>query len=72
MKGKNDRDEENLVRLFGSVSRARVLSFLYAFPGQSFYQREILSETGLTLLAVQSERTRQSGSPWDRQEARDC
>jgi predicted transcriptional regulator len=55
MKGKNDRDDENLVRLFGSESRARVLRFLYAFPGQSFYQREILSETGLTLLAVQRE-----------------
>jgi len=55
MKGKSDRDDENLVRLFGSVSRARVLRFLYAFPGQSFYQREILPETGLTLLAVQRE-----------------
>jgi len=55
MMGKSDREEENLVRLFGSVSRARVLSFLYAFPGQSFYQRQILFETGLTLLAVQRE-----------------
>jgi len=34
--------EENLVKLFGSVSRARILSFLYAFEGQSFYQREIV------------------------------
>ena len=55
MKGKSNRDDENLVRFFGSVSRARVLTFLYAFPGQSFYRREILSETGLTLLAVQRE-----------------
>jgi predicted transcriptional regulator len=47
--------EENLVKLFGSVSRARFLSFLYAFEGQSFYQREIMYETGLNLRAVQRE-----------------
>ena len=47
--------EEILVKLFGSVSRARILSFLYAFEGQSFYQREIMYETGLVLRAVQRE-----------------
>ena len=47
--------EESLVKLFGSVSRARILAFLYAFPGQSFYQREIMFETGLALRAVQRE-----------------
>jgi len=47
--------EENLEKLFGSVSRARILSFLYAFEGQSFYQREIMYETGLALRAVQRE-----------------
>jgi len=47
--------EEVLVKLFGSISRARILSFLYAFEGQSFYQREIMYETGLTLRAVQRE-----------------
>jgi predicted transcriptional regulator len=47
--------EENLVKLFGSISRARILSFLYAFKGQSFYQREIMYETGLALRAVQRE-----------------
>ena len=47
--------EENFVKLFGSVSRARILSFLYSFEGQSFYQREILYGTGLTLRAVQRE-----------------
>ena len=47
--------EENLIKLFGSVSRARILSFLYAFAGQSFYQREIMYETGLVLGAVQRE-----------------
>jgi hypothetical protein len=44
--------EESLVKLFGSVSRARILNFLYAFEGQSFYQREIMYETGLVLRAV--------------------
>jgi len=47
--------EETLVKLLGSVSRARILSFLYAFEGQSFYQREIMYETGLALRAVQRE-----------------
>ena len=47
--------EENLIKLFGSVSRARILSFLYAFAGQSFYQREIMYETGLVPGAVQRE-----------------
>ena len=47
--------EETLVRLFGSVSRARILNFLYAFEGQSFYQRQIMYETGLALRAVQRE-----------------
>ena len=47
--------EESLVKLFGSVSRARILNFLYAFEGQSFYQREIMYETGLALRAVQRE-----------------
>ena len=46
---------QNLVKLFGSVSRARILNFLYAFEGQSFYQREIMYETGLALRAVQRE-----------------
>jgi predicted transcriptional regulator len=52
---KNIDPEENLVKLFGSVSRARILNFLYAFDGQSFYQREIMYETGLALRAVQRE-----------------
>jgi len=47
--------EENLVKLFGSISRARILMLLLAVPGQSFYQREIMYETGLTLRAVQRE-----------------
>jgi len=47
--------EQILVKLFGSVFRARILNFLYAFEGQSFYQREMMYETGLALRAVQRE-----------------
>lgn len=43
------------VKLFGSISRARILSFLFAHVGQSFYQREIMYETGLSLRPVQRE-----------------
>jgi hypothetical protein len=54
MKRKTGR-EEDLTKLFGSVSRGKILGFLYAFLGQTFYQREIMFETGLSLYAVQSE-----------------
>lgn len=54
MKKKGDL-ERDLVKLFGSVSRARILELLYAFAGKSFYQREIMHETGLVLRAVQRE-----------------
>ena len=47
--------EENLIKLFGSVSRARILVLLFAHMGQKFYQREIMYETGLSLLPVQRE-----------------
>jgi len=47
--------EESLVKLFGSTSRARILSFLLGNTGNSFYQREIMYETGLSLQAVQRE-----------------
>lgn len=47
--------DELLVRLFGSVSRTRILSFLYTFIGQSFYQREVMYETGLSLRPIQRE-----------------
>lgn len=53
-KGKGD-PEEFLTKLFGSVSRVRILCFLYALPGQSFYQREIMYQTGLSLRPVQRE-----------------
>ena len=53
-KGKGN-PEEFLNKLFGSVTRARILCFLYALPGQNFYQREILYETGLSPRPVQRE-----------------
>jgi predicted transcriptional regulator len=52
---KRDQSEEALVKLFGSTSRARILSLLLGTPGVSFYQREIMYETGLSLQAVQRE-----------------
>ena len=47
--------EEKLVKLFGSTSRARILDFLCRHSGESYYQREIMHETGLSLQAVQRE-----------------
>ena len=47
--------EENLAKLLGSVSRARILLLLFAHVGREFYQREIMYETGLSLQPVQRE-----------------
>jgi len=47
--------EENLAKLFGSVSRARILVLLFAQMDRRFYQREIMYETGLSLQPVQRE-----------------
>jgi len=47
--------EGELVKLFGSTSRARILTLLYAYDGKTFYQREIMFETGLSLQATQRE-----------------
>ena len=52
---KRDESEEILVRLFGSISRPRILGFLIDHPQEAFYQREIVYETGLSLQAVQRE-----------------
>ena len=43
-------DDERLVRLFGSTSRPRILGLLLADTGKAFYQREVMYETGLSLL----------------------
>ncbi|MBM4308892.1 MAG: winged helix-turn-helix transcriptional regulator [Deltaproteobacteria bacterium] len=47
--------EGDLVKLFGSTSRARILTLLYAYNGKTFYQREIMFETGLSLQTTQRE-----------------
>ncbi len=54
MKNK-DPLEEMMVRLFGSTSRPRILNLLLSHPQQTFYQREIMYETGLSLQTVQRE-----------------
>jgi predicted transcriptional regulator len=50
-----DLMEEMTVKLFGSTSRPRILSLLLSHPQQTFYQREIMFETGLSLQTVQRE-----------------
>jgi len=50
-----DHKEEMLAKLFGSTSRPRILSLLLSRPQQTFYQREIMHETGLSLQTVQRE-----------------
>jgi len=50
--GFNDKE---LIRLFGSTSRAMILALLSSRPHRSLYQREIMFETGLSLQAVQRE-----------------
>ena len=47
--------DEVLSRLFGSVSRARILGFLLSQSGKPSYQREIMYETGLSLQPTQRE-----------------
>jgi len=44
-----------LIKLFGSVSRARILALLVSRPGQQLYQREIMYEIGFPLQPVQRE-----------------
>ncbi len=52
---KRDHTEETMAKLFGSTSRPRILSLLLSHPQQTFYQREIMYETGLSLQTVQRE-----------------
>ena len=52
---KRDHSEEMMAKLFGSTSRPRILSLLLHRPQQTFYQREIMYETGLSLQTVQRE-----------------
>ncbi len=46
---------DNLSKLFGSVSRARILAFFFVNKNKVYYQREIKLETVLSLQAVQRE-----------------
>ncbi len=48
-------ENDSLVKVFGSISRARILSLIFSHPHQSFYQREIIFQTGLSLQAGQRE-----------------
>ena len=50
-----DHIEEMMAKLFGSTARPRILRLLLSHPEQTFYQREIMYETGLSLQAVQRE-----------------
>jgi predicted transcriptional regulator len=52
---KGEHIEEMAVKLFGSISRPRILSLLLGHPERSLYQREIMYETGLSLQTVQRE-----------------
>lgn len=52
----NNREaNEVLAKLFGSVSRARIIDFFVSHVGRAFYQREIMFETGLWLQPIQRE-----------------
>ena len=44
-----------MTKLFGSVSRARILELLLSNSGRTFYQREIMFEAGLSLQPAQRE-----------------
>ena len=50
-----DHTEEMMAKLFGSTSRPRILSLLLNRHQQTFYQREIMYETGPSLQTVQRE-----------------
>jgi predicted transcriptional regulator len=53
---KNGADPEAvLIKLFGSISRARILALLIGRPGRQLYQREIMFEIGFPLQPVQRE-----------------
>lgn len=51
----NSDPGEILVKLFGSVARARIIELLVSQVGRPFYQREIMYETGLSLHPTQRE-----------------
>ncbi len=52
---KQSIENSPLAKLFGSISRARILAILFSRPYQPLYQREIMHKTGLSLQTVQRE-----------------
>jgi len=50
-----DHTEEMLAKLFGATSRPRVPTLLSSHLQLTFYQREIMYETGLSLQTAQRE-----------------
>lgn len=48
-------NEDILIKLFGSISRVRILLLLVSNANKAFYQREIMYETGSTLHPTQHE-----------------
>jgi len=55
-KMKKQSDPEGvLIKLFGSISRARILALLISGAGKQLYQREIMYEIGFPLQPVQRE-----------------
>jgi len=54
MKNKPNPDER-VAKLFGSISRARIIELLVSHADRAFYQREIMFETGLSLHPTQRE-----------------
>jgi len=51
----NPDSDKILAKLFGSVSRARILELLLSNFGRTFYQREIMFKTALSLQPTQRE-----------------
>jgi Fe2+ or Zn2+ uptake regulation protein len=52
---KQSLENSPLAKLFGSISRVRILAILFRRPYQPLYQREIMYETSLSLQTVQRE-----------------
>ncbi len=52
---KQSLENSPLAKLFGSISRVRILAILFRRPYQPLYQREVMYETSLSLQTVQRE-----------------
>jgi predicted transcriptional regulator len=58
--------EEVLIKLFGMISRARIIALLIDRQGQQLYQREIMGEIGFPLQPVQRELQNLVVSAWSK------